>query len=498
MQKEKSIGAKDILAIVVKRKWLIVVPMIIVIGLVYTTTHFLEPQYQSSTIIWIDQPANVSRELATILGWERDPRESGEDRRRRIQALRNELTSQTYLFQVIRDLGLDTDLDITRQAARMREETPSYSLEQLKYNLLVDQLRNQISVDFVGKDQIQVTAQSGDPVVARDLVSKLTEILELEKTRYELETILDNQSFADLQLQKTEFLYKQTIDSLTSAQARLTTLQLPENISSETNRRDILSDLDKVQLEVDDFTDEREQLQRQLRDLNLSALRLKYTDSIVELRTEIDGQVARIASMMEKYAWNEQNIINMNIRLNDNLRLLEQTIGREVDRQFASYPENQRILLERYLIVEEQIDVLRSQKKQLQQSLANIDERVNQLPRLQAEISELERKVVDARRYRDAFQSEETTVEILSERAKERTKYRIIEPPRVPVEPFWPDIRKLMMLGFVLGAMLGGVAAFVAELFDNSIKRIEDIEDDLGLPVLATIPKIERLRTIRR
>jgi len=471
MQKEKTLGVQDILAVVVKRKWLIIVPLVMVLGLVYASTYVLAPKYQSSTIIWIDQPANVSRELANILGGEGTPRESGEDRRRRVQALKNELTSQTYLFQLIRDLGLDADPDITRQAARMREDNPSYSLEQLKYNLLVDQLRKQISVDFVGKDQIQVTVESGEPVLARDMVSKLTEILELEKTRYELETILDNQSFADLQLQKTEFLYRQMIDSLTSAQARLTTLQLPQNISSESNRRDILSDLDKAQLEVDDFTDERDQLQRQLRDLNLGALRLKYTDSIVELRTEIDGQVVRISSMMEKYAWNEQIIINVNIRLNDNLRFLEQSIGREVDRQFASYPENQRALLERYLIVEEHLDVLKSQKRQLQQSLANIDERINQLPRLQAEISELERKVVDARKYRDAFQSEETTVEILSERAKERTKYRIIEPPRVPVEPFWPDIKKLMVLGFVLGALLGGAAAFIAELFDGSIMR---------------------------
>ncbi len=84
------------------------------------------------------------------------------------------------------------------------------------------------------------------------MVTRLAEILEQERTKYELERILDNQSFADLQLQKTEYYYQKAIDSLTAAQTRLTTLMLPENISSEKNRRDILSDIDKTDLEISD------------------------------------------------------------------------------------------------------------------------------------------------------------------------------------------------------------------------------------------------------
>ncbi len=458
----------------------------------------MTPSYESSTIIWIDQPSNVSRELAMILGREGNVREGSEERARKIKALQNELTSQVYLQQLIRTLSLDNDPEVTREAAKMREQHPNYSLEQLKYDILSDRLRNQISVDYVGQDQIALTVESTDPTLARDMVSTLTDILEQEKTKYELETILDNQSFADLQLQKTEHYYQQMIDSLTDAQSRMTTMQLPENISSEANRRDIMSDIDKTQLEIDDYNNERDQLISQLTSLGLGDARLKYTDSIVDLRTEIDGQIVRMAAMMEKYAWNEQNVINVNIRLNDNLRQLENMVERAVDNQFASYPNDQRSLLKRYFIVGEHIDVMKSEKTQLQLSLDSIDRRINQLPRLQAELSELERKVADARKYRDAFRSEEATVEILSERAKERTKYRVIEPPRVPVEPTWPNVKKVMMLGIVLGAVLGGAAVFAAEMFDNSIKRVEDVEEMFELPVLATIPKIERLRSIRR
>jgi len=495
--REKSIDIKEVKAIILRRKWLIILPLIIVTGLAYGGSHSLKPEYRSSTIIWIDRPSNVSRELISIIGTDRTMRETGEQQRRKLQALQNEITSQAYLYQLIRDLGLDKDPDIARQAARMREENSELSLEQLKYQLLLDRLRKRIDVAFVGTDQIRLTVESFDPIEARDMVTRLTEIMEQEKTKYELEKILDNQSFADLQLQKTEYYYQQAIDSLTAAQSRLTKLQLPGNISSESNRREILSDIDKTKLEISNFISEQNKLSTKLAELQLDKARIKYTDTIVELRTEIDGQVATFAAMMEKYAWSEQNVINVNIRLNDNMKYLEQELSGAVDEQFASYPENQRQLLKRYFIVKEHLDILKSKRNQLQLFLNKIDERINQLPRFQAELAELERKVEDARKYRDAFRSEEAIVSILSERAKDRTKYKIIEPARVPLAPFWPDRRKIVAMGILLGLMLGGAAAFLAEMFDHSFRRVEDIREVLQLPVLATIPKIERL-TFRR
>ncbi len=496
--REKSVNIKDIFAILLKRKWLVISPIVIVTGLAFGATYLLTPEYRSSTIIWIDQPSNVSRELVQILGRENEGRESGEEQRRKIQALQNELTSQTYLHQLITELNLDDDPGITRTAAKMREERPSYSLDQLKMNILVDGLRSRIEVSFVGKDQIELAAKWSDPTMARDMVVSLARIMEQERTKYEIEKILDNQEFADLQLNKTEYHYEQMIDSLTAAQARMQSLSLPENIASEANRRDIVSDIDKTGISIDDNTTARNRLRNRLAELGLSNARLKYTDSIVELRTEIDGQVARFASLMERYAWNEQNVISVNVRLNDNLRRLEAAIERAVDDQFGSYPANQRDLIKEYFITEEHIDVLQSRKSQLEGSLTKIDERINRLPRLQAEIADLERKVSEARRYRDAFQSEETTVGILSERAKERTMYKTIEPARIPVEPEWPNRKKIVVLGIVLGFVLGGAAVFVAELMDTSVKKIEDIELLLDLPVLATIPRIDKLRSIRR
>ncbi|MEA2031088.1 MAG: Wzz/FepE/Etk N-terminal domain-containing protein [candidate division Zixibacteria bacterium] len=494
---EKSINIRDIISIVIKRKWLIIIPLLIVTGLAYGVTYFLEPEYESSTIIWIDKPSSVSRELVNILGRERNYRESGDDRRNRLQALQNEITSRVYLHQLIRELNLDENPEITRKAAKMRERNSSFSLEQLKLNLLDNQLRKQISVSFAGADQIKLTVKSNDAVLARDMVTALTKILEQEKNRYELENILNNQTFADMQLQKTEYHYQQVIDSLTEAQKLLAQLQLPESISSESNLHDISSDIERSQLEIDDYKSNKQRLKKNLSALELEWARIEYTDSIVELRAEIDAQITQYANLMGKYEWNTYNVINENIRLNDKLKILESVINEAVDEQFASYPENHRDLLKKYFVLEERLDILQSRKHKMQQSLVDINERVDKLPQIQTEISELERHVDDARKYRDAFKSEEVTVSILSERIKDRTKYKIIEPAKIPFNPVWPDVQKILLMGVMLGLILGVAAVFLAEIFDNSFKKVEDVENSLKLSVLATIPKIEKLKSIR-
>ena len=68
--REKTVNIRDLASIAMKRKWLVILPLIIVTCLSYGATYVLNPKYESSTIIWIDRPSNVSQELGSILGRE--------------------------------------------------------------------------------------------------------------------------------------------------------------------------------------------------------------------------------------------------------------------------------------------------------------------------------------------------------------------------------------------------------------------------------------------
>jgi capsular polysaccharide biosynthesis protein len=53
---------------------------------------------------------------------------------------------------------------------------------------------------------------------------------------------------------------------------------------------------------------------------------------------------------------------------------------------------------------------------------------------------------------------------------------------------------KIGLMGLALGLVIGGGAVLLVELLDTSFKRVEDVEEVLGVKVLATVPKIENLK----
>jgi capsular polysaccharide biosynthesis protein len=51
-------------------------------------------------------------------------------------------------------------------------------------------------------------------------------------------------------------------------------------------------------------------------------------------------------------------------------------------------------------------------------------------------------------------------------------------------------------LGVFLGLFLGFAFAFVSELFGQTLDRREDVERELGLPVLAAVPESKAIRRV--
>ncbi|RKX22958.1 MAG: hypothetical protein DRP35_00640 [Candidatus Zixiibacteriota bacterium] len=494
LQTTNTFDVKDIFQIILRNKWILIIPIILSTIVAYGGSYFLTPNYQSSIIIWIDKPSSASRELTNIIGSDRYTRESSSDRQRKLQALRNEITSQAYLVQLIKDMKLDDDNDLTLEATKLREQKPRFTVDQIKIDILLKKLRKQITVNYVGKDQIELTIESSDPVKAKDMANNLALIMESEKTKYEHEKILDNQTFADIQLIKKERYYQKALDSLAQARIKVTTIKLPDEISSDENKRDILMDISDTENDIDKYVNQIGRIANQLKLLGLEEYRIKYNKKMTQLRTDIDGQILDYVNMMEKYPWTNQNVINKNIKLIDNIRQLESTVSALVKEQFSSNTENEQNILKNYFIAREYEDILRSRKTYLQDSYDNLTSKIDKLPRLEAEIADLEGRVEEARRFRDAFRSEETTVGILFEQAKERTKYKVIEPAKVPFEPFWPDKNKIGILGFIMGLVIGGSSVLLKEILDSTFKKTEDVEASLGLPVIAVIPKIDKMK----
>ena len=56
------------------------------------------------------------------------------------------------------------------------------------------------------------------------------------------------------------------------------------------------------------------------------------------------------------------------------------------------------------------------------------------------------------------------------------------------MRPIKPDVRKIILLTLLLGMGLGCGLAYVMETMDTSYKTPEEVEKELGLPVLISLP----------
>ena len=126
--------------------------------------------------------------------------------------------------------------------------------------------------------------------------------------------------------------------------------------------------------------------------------------------------------------------------------------------------------------------------------------RVENTPKREQELQFLQR---DYRNIQESYNSMlnrklEADISVNMEKKQKGEQFQIIEQAYVPLEPAFPNLKLIFMMSVFLGLNFGGGLIFLKEYFDTSLKRQADVERDLGISVLATIPKIYDKNDFRR
>ena len=89
-----------------------------------------------------------------------------------------------------------------------------------------------------------------------------------------------------------------------------------------------------------------------------------------------------------------------------------------------------------------------------------------------------------------------TVREVAAEKIKAVTKVddvTTLEAAEVPKEPSSPNIKRNTLIGVIAGGGLAVISIIILEVLDDRVRRPEDIEDVLGLPLLGIVPDIAKL-----
>jgi uncharacterized protein involved in exopolysaccharide biosynthesis len=494
--KETRIDIKDAMAILRHRKWLIILPLLLVTVIAFGGSYLLEERFQSSTMVVIDQTKILSKQLQALLPGQEQSRYSSFQQKSFLIALYNEIISSNYLSRMIDELGLAEDDEIIRDAQKLHAKRPDIPVRSLIYHILISKLRKNIEVDFNGENIIEITAESSNPAQAMAIATKLAEIFKDERLKRELSGARGALDFSDEQLS----IYKANLDDAEEKKAEYVSEylknQLDESVMAEGNIRAIMADIDNLKLLIDDNIKEQAEVRTRLAKYKKSELNLDRSDLYETTQNNIFSESQRLTDVMSKYTWADPKVLNANLRISNWLQDLEGIIGQTVNRQFQSAPARERNDLTEFFSLQAREMIFRRKMNDFEVALSTLRDRISRQPQIEIQMRNLANDVNSAREIYEKFRDQLTGSEISQSlmRGESESKYRIMEPASVPLIPVKPNRIKVTVLGAILGLVIGGVAALLAELLDNSFKKVEDVESFLDLSVLATIPSIASIK----
>jgi succinoglycan biosynthesis transport protein ExoP len=499
---EKQVDLREIWQVVIKRKWLLMLPFFLVVAISYGGTYLMKPKYESQAVILTSRSNLVSGNLARVIpGDFDDTRKSDRQISREMNETKGLVTSGVILAQLISRLSLDEDPGMLEKAAELKKSVPRVSADELIYRALIEDLRTRIKVDFVSENMIRISAEHEDPIMARDIAQTLAEVYVDERLKTDLLAVRRNLEFSNTQAQIYKKELEEKEDELAEFKSNYQKSTIDRGLTTEDNLRDIESEMDRLKL-VDkvEANDRLNFLEKELTARGIDPADLKSPAELDVRKRILMDRTTNLAELMEKYTWRDPKV-NLQRRLVDSsIDSIRTMIDSIAAYEYASLSRENMDLISEYLFTRIELDYYIHKEKRLQASKENIKNSFATGPNAEITLATLEKEVNRAKEWYDNFLENYTGSQLAMEvyREEAENRYKIIEPAFVPIEPYWPNRLKIALMGVALGLLIGTGALILAEVTDNSVKKIETIEDLIGIKVVGTIPRIDFTRRSMR
>ena len=144
-----------------------------------------------------------------------------------------------------------------------------------------------------------------------------------------------------------------------------------------------------------------------------------------------------------------------------------------------------------------QVEGIEAETRGLRSEIARVNSefkwyqlKVEETPKREQELLSLNR---DYRNLKDLYDSLlkrklEAEIAVSMEKKQQGEQFRVIDPAKEPQLPIKPNIPKLILITIVLALAIGLGFAYLIEMTDTSYRSPEELEIDLGVPVVLTMP----------
>ncbi len=212
---------------------------------------------------------------------------------------------------------------------------------------------------------------------------------------------------------------------------------------------------------------------------NLEILRLEFKEDYPDIHI-LKNQIQGLEEKLESDRMNE-SLAQSSIEGNENPSIVRSAVD-----QAPSVVDLQGQIRN----TKTELGHLKGREEKLREQIRAYELRVESVPAREQELAMLLRDYNNTQKSYETLLDKKLTSEI-SENLEKRQKgeqFRILDPANLPEKPIKPNRQKIGLAGIVLG-LGGGIAlVFIREQFDSSLRKPEEVEKIVGVPVLVSIP----------
>ena len=472
----KKYTPEDFLDIARRRIWLIIIPFVLVSTATAIVAKRTPNLYRSETVILVvPQRIPESYVRSTITSRIED----------RLQSIGQQILSRTRLERIILDFDLYAS---DRRTAPMEN--------------VVEIMRRDIEVETVKGDAFKVTYVSGDPKAAMEVTNRLASLF-IEENRRDREVLADGTNqFLESQLEDARRRLAEHEKKVQEYRQQYTG-ELPTQVQS--NLQVIQNTQLQVQAIVESIDRDRDRrivLERSIADASAADERTAGAGtSPVEAQASPEeeelGTARRALRELQARLTSEHPDV---ARAKRQLRELEAKAAPSAAAP-APQPEIRparptataariRNLQNEMQNIDRQIAYKEAEERRLRGVIATYQARVEAAPKRESELIELTRDYTTLQQLYTGLlaKREDSKIAANLERRQAGEQFRILDPARVPEQPFSPNRMRMNLMGAIAGLALGLGLVALLEYRDTTLRTDDDVLSTLNLPVLAVIP----------
>ena len=491
-QAPTQIKPEYIIDVLLRGRWFLIVPLCITLTIGLGITLTAKKTYEASTLILVQPqrvPTNYVRSVVSSSIGER------------ISTISQQILSRSNLEQIIEQFGL-------------YEEAGSMYLEDK-----IEGLRRRIKVKIErarhGAEAFSISFTGSDPQRVMRIANTLASYFMDENLKVREAQAIGTSEFLDAELEKTKKRLEEKEQKLATFRAKYLG-GLPDELESN------LRTLDRMQRELTDKAATLRDLNNSIASLDTQISQIARTSSDVadglgsggddsssfdeglggsEDKAALEVAQAKYDQLLLRYTDKHPDVKKVKKTIEKlKTKMAEAELNppevqpAKADPSDISKDASTPMKAQRAQLAVE-VNMLQSEIARLQDQMKVYQQRVEDTPKRELEMQSLKRDYGNIQGIYNSLLDRklEAELSVNMEKKQKGEQFRILDHARLPEKPISPNVKLMFLMSVAGGLGIGAGIIFLKEFINFSvIQRDDQIEALLDLPILASIPSLEK------